>query len=265
MEAIGIIGGSGFYDLMENARMFIHSNRYGRSSEMYEGTVEGVPVYFLPRHGAEHEIIVPRINYRANIWAFKELGVKKIIATNCVGTSNPDIPPGDLVIPHDFCDWTRRFPRSLYDDSVEAYHVDMTPAYCPNLRKVLIDAARQVKPGHVHDKAVIFVNEGLRFETPFELKMFRSLGADLIGMTTLPEAVFAREAAICYAHICVPTNWCLGETIEADDFPRLLKQGVADFKEVLKIALKHIDYETDCPCVHALDHAILEKESKEVK
>ena len=89
--------------------------------------------------------------------------------------------------------------------------------------------------------------------------MFRQLGADLIGMTTLPEAVFAREAAICYAHICVPTNWCLGEQIEADDFPRLLKQGIEDFKQVLYLAIPTLSDDRDCPCSHALDHAILKK------
>ena len=89
-EPIGIIGGTGFYELLEHPRMLIHDNRYGRSSEIYVGLLEGVPVYFLPRHGPNHTVIVPRINYRANIWAMKELGVKKILATNCVGSSNPN-------------------------------------------------------------------------------------------------------------------------------------------------------------------------------
>ncbi len=258
-EPIGIIGGTGFYKLLENPRVFIHDNQYGRSSEIYEGKLEGVPVYFLPRHGPNHTVIVPRINYRANIWAFKELGVKKILATNCVGSSNPDIRPGDLVIPSDFCDLTRRFPRSLYDDTAIAYHVDLNPAYCPNLRKTLIDAAKQVLPGRVHEEAVIFVDEGLRFETKFELQLFRKLGADLIGMTTLPEAVFAREAAICYAHICVPTGWCMGEMLEMDDFHEVLDQGIEHFIETLRIAVKNIDYTTDCPCVHALDSVPLDR------
>lgn len=259
MNPIGIIGGSGFYDYLKNPRMFIHNNRYGRSSEIFEGELGGRKVFFLPRHGAEHEIIVPRINYRANIWAFKELGVQQILATNCVGSSNPDFPLGSLVIPHDFFDWTRRFPRSLYDDVPVAYHVDMTPAYCPVLRDILIQCAKAVRPERVIDHGVIFVNEGLRFETPFELQVFRKMGADLIGMTTLPEAVFAREAALCYAHICIPTNWCLGEAIEADDFPTLLQNGVADFKKVLERAVPMIPDARDCPCSHALDHAILEK------
>ena len=258
-EPIGIIGGTGFYELLENPRMFIHDSKYGRSSEIFEGTLSGVPVYFLPRHGPNHTVIVPRINYRANIWAMKELGVKKILATNCVGSSNQAIKPGDLVIPSDFCDLTRRFPRSLYDDTPVAYHVDLNPAYCPNLRKTLIDAAKKVLPGRVHEEAVIFVNEGLRFETKFELQLFRKLGADLIGMTTLPEAVFAREVAICYAHICVPTGWCMGELLEMDDFHSILSEGIAHFKQVLEIAVQSIDYETDCPCVHALDSIPLDR------
>ena len=190
--------------------MFVHNNKYGRFSEIFEGTIQGRTVYFLPRHGEEHKIIVPRINYRANIWAFKELGVERILATNCVGSSNPEIELGSLVIPHDFCDWTRRFPRSLYDDEVEAYHVDMTPAYCPDLRRALIDAANQVKPGHVHDQAVIFVNEGLRFETPFELKMFRSLGADACGMSTAVEAIAARHMGMEVCGISCISNLAAG-------------------------------------------------------
>ena len=91
MKPVGIIGGSGFYELLEHPRMFVHNNKYGRSSEIFEGTIQGRKVYFLPRHGEEHKIIVPRINYRANIWAFKELGVEQILATNCVGSSNPDM------------------------------------------------------------------------------------------------------------------------------------------------------------------------------
>lgn len=268
MEPIGIIGGSGFYSLLESPTMFIHNNRYGRSSEIYKGQLEGVPVYFLPRHGPGHNVIVPRINYRANIWAFKELGVQKILATNCVGSSNPEIRPGDLVVPSDFCDWTRRFPRSLYDDTTIAYHVDMNPAYCPNLRRALLDAAEQVKPGRVHREAVIFVNEGLRYETKFELQLFRKLGADLIGMTTVPEAVFAREAAICYAHICVPTGWCMGDMLELDDFDTILDQGVEDFKQVLRLAVKALSegrYADDCPCVHALDHILLDRSEKQDK
>lgn len=261
MNPIGIIGGSGFYELLDDAKMFVHNNRYGRSSEIFSGEIGGVPVYFLPRHGPDHKIIVSRINYRANMWAMKELGVQRILATNCVGSHNPDIAPGDLVIPHDFCDFTRRTPRSLYDDTVEAYHVDMTPAYCECLRSHLISAANRVKPGRVHDQAVIFVNEGLRFETPAELRMFRQLGADLIGMTTLPEAVFAREAAICYAHICVSPNWCTGEPIDDARFHEILQEGIHDFKEILKLCVSEIDREADCSCHHALDFALLEKES----
>lgn len=260
MEPIGIIGGSGFYDLLENREMFIHDSIYGRSSEIFSGTLEGRKVYFIPRHGPNHHVPVPRIPYRANMYAFYELGVRRVLATNAVGSMNPDIHVGDLVIPDDFCDLTRRYPRSMYDNTHIAYHVDMVPAYCPHLRNALIDAARIVKPGRVHDHGVLFVDEGLRFQTPFELRLFRRLGGDLIGMTTLPEAVFARELAMCYAHICCPTNWSTGDITEAASFPEVLKQGVEDFKNVLKIAVRNLGERPDCVCSHALDAAILSKE-----
>ena len=233
MHPIGIIGGSGFYDLMENAEMFIHDNKYGRSSEIFKGTIEGYPVYFLPRHGPEHHIIVPRINYRANMQAFKELGVQRIIATNSVGCLNPDIALGDMTIPDDFLDMTKRQPFSMYDDTVEAYHVGMTPAYCPVVRQALIDAANQVMPGHVHDHVKIVITEGLHYETQLEDRIYRSWGIDLIGVE-----------------------------IDADDLPRLLSAGVEAFKKVIRIAVKTLadEEETDCVCKHALDHAILAKQ-----
>lgn len=261
MEPIGIIGGSGFYDLLENPEVFIHDSKYGRSSEIFKGSIDGQPVYFIPRHGPQHHIIVPRINYRANIYALWELGVRRIFATNSVGSMNPEMKPGDMVIPDDFFDMTRRMPRSMYDDVPVAYHVDMCPAYCPTLRKALIDAANQVKPGHVHDHGVLFVDEGLRFNTPFELKVFRKLGGDLIGMTTIPEVIFAREMAMCYAHVCMPNNWAMGEQTDCAEFPELLRQGVEDFKSILRIAIKNVNLEDDCICKHALDAAILAKQN----
>ncbi len=261
MKPIGIIGGSGFYDLLEDPRMFIHDNCFGRSSEIYEGEVEGRHVYFIPRHGPEHTIIVPRINYRANIWAFKELGVERIISTNSVGSINPQMPPGDLVVPDDFYDATRRMPRSLYDDTVVAIHVDMTPPFCPQLRHLLIEGAQATKPGHVHDHGVLFVSEGLRMETPFEYRLYRKLGGDLVGMTSLPEAVLAREAAMCYATICVPVNFGgFGEPVEPTTFHSILRESVEEFKSIVRYVIKHLDLEKDCGCLHALDGAVLAKE-----
>lgn len=262
MQPIGIIGGSGFYDLMDDAEVFIHDNEYGRSSEIYRGTIDGYPVYFLPRHGPNHKIIVSRINYRANMKAFKDLGIQRLIATNSVGALNPNIALGDMVIPDDFLDMTKRFPYSMYDNTTEAYHVGMSPAYCPVVRKALIDAANQVMPGRVHDEAKIVITEGLHYETQFEDKLFLSWGIDLVGMTTLPEAVFARELAMCYAHICMPNNYCLGVEINAAELPVLLKAGVEAFKKIIPIAVKALASEEgeDCVCKHALDNAILDKQ-----
>lgn len=258
MKPIGIIGGSGHYELLESPRMFVHDNKYGRSSEIYEGVLNGSKVYFLPRHGPNHHIIVPRINYRANIWALKELGVEQIIATNSVGSLNPAIQVGELVIPHDFINFTSRTPRSLYDDTTRAYHVEMSPPYCPEIRARLISSAKKIFDGPVHDEAVIIIIEGLSFSTPHEQKLFRQWGADLVGMTNAPEAILAREAELCYAHICMPTD-CAGKPIKADTFPTLLRKGVQAFNEILYDVVGNLPETRTCSCGHALDHALLEK------
>lgn len=246
------------YEMLENPKMFIHDNRYGRSTEIYEGKIKGKPVFFLPRHGPDHTVIVPRIPYRANIWAMKELGIERIIATNSVGSLNPEINVGDMVVPNDFINFTNRTPRSFYDDMSVAYHVDMAPAYCPDIRKALIDASHKIHKGTTHDRAVIVIIEGLSFSTPAEQHMFRQWGADLVGMTTMPEAILAREAALCYAHICMPTD-CVGKPINSDVFQSLLKKGVQDFIEIITSAIETLAEERDCPCSHALDHAVLAK------
>ncbi len=260
MKPIAIIGGSGMYELLKNPKMFIHDNKYGRSSEIYEGKIKGRTVYFLPRHGPNHTVIVPRINYRANIWAFHELGCERVIATNSVGSLNPEIKIGDMVIPHDFIDTTRRFPRSLYDDTTVAYHVDMKPAYCPDIRGALINAAKKIHDGTTHDHGVLVVEEGLCYNTEAEQKIFRSWGADLVGMTTLPEAILAREAGLCYAHICIPTD-CIGEPVRSDVFQQNLKKGIRELSEILELTVEQLPDERDCPCSHALEHAILAKEA----
>jgi 5'-methylthioadenosine phosphorylase len=258
MERIGVIGGSGMYEMLENPSMFIHNNQFGRSTEIFEGKVGERTVYFLPRHGPDHTIIVPRIPYRANIWAMKELGVKRIIATNSVGSINASIGIGDMVIPDDYINFTSRMPRSFYDDIPIAYHVDMSPPYCPVIRESLIKAAKMVYDGPTHESATIVIIEGLSFSSPAEQRLFQQWGADLVGMTTMPEAVLAREAAMCYAHICMPTD-CIGEPIKADVFQRHLREGVQKFIEIITRAIEILDETHVCKCGNSLDHAILAK------
>jgi 5'-methylthioadenosine phosphorylase len=258
MDPIGIIGGSGMYEMLERPKMFIHDNQFGRSTEIFEGMIKGRLVYFLPRHGPNHTVIVPRIPYRANIWAMKELGVSRIIATNSVGSINSDIKIGDMVIPHDYINFTSRYPRSFYDDIPVAYHVDMADPYCPEIRSALIKASEEFSDRPTHDKAVIVVTEGLSFNSPAEQRMFQQWGGDLVGMTTMPEAILAKELALCYAHICMPTD-CFGEPIKANDFQRLLDSGVRRFIEIIIRAIELLPEGRGCSCPNSLDHAILAK------
>jgi len=212
MQAIGIIGGTG----LETARPLVErrvlemTTAYGPVT-LIEGNADGVEIVFISRHGSEHETLAHAVNHRANIAALRDRGVRQVIATNAVGSLRPDLPPGRLVILSDFIDMTRRRHEPL-DPSRET-HVDFTTPYCPRLRAALLRAARS-RGLDVEPSGVYLGVDGPRFETPAEVRAFGILGADVVGMTGLPEAVLAREAGLCYAAIAVVTNFAAGITAD---------------------------------------------------
>ncbi len=165
-------------------------------------------LYFLSRHGPQHRTAPHQINYRANALALRELGVKYAIATNAVGSLREDLQPGSLALLDDFIDFTRTRPLTLFSDD-EWSHTDFTEPYSSNLRAALLDAAGQLEIP-VMATATYICCDGPRFESPAEVRLFRSWGADVVGMTGLPEAIFAREAGIDYAAIAVVTNLAAG-------------------------------------------------------
>jgi len=162
---------------------------YGLPPPISVRDVHGSPVAFLPRHGYEHQYPPHRVNYRANIYALHKIGVQRIVATNAVGAVNADFRPGDFVVPHDL--------------------VDFTEPYCPEIRKILIEAASKTTTD-VWGKAVYACTEGPRFETAAEIRMFKRLGCDIVGMTEVPEAPLARELGMCYATLCFVSNMAAG-------------------------------------------------------
>lgn len=211
----GVIGGTGFYrltDASEAERIGVET-RYG--PVCVEGTRLGdVEIAFLPRHGAGHNVPPHRVNYRANIAALKQLGITGILASAAVGSLSETMPPGSLAILTQFLDFTRSRPTTFYDgESGEVVHVDMSDPYCPHLRGEL-EAAADALGERVLSEATYVCAEGPRFETPAEIRMFRLLGGDLVGMTNVPEVVLAREAGICYAAVAVVTNWAAGVSNE---------------------------------------------------
>ena len=250
-----IIGGSGFEQLFKDAEPLHIGTPYGAAS-MAIGMTEDRPVAFLSRHEAEHSVPPHRINYRANIWALHQVGVERIIALNAVGAVNRDFRPCDIVVPHDFIDFTK-MRSATFCDEPPVTHVDFSQPYCPETRGFLLEALRGSSL-RVWEKAVFLCTEGPRYETPAEVEMFRRLGCDVLGMTGVTEAVLARELEMCYVAVCCVTNMAAGlqekiRPAEAAEMPKLiaprLEQALIEAVKALPVARK------DCPCLSALKNA----------
>lgn len=207
----GIIGGSGLSDMsgLEFTEALRIETPYGAPSDTYRrGEIAGREIFFLPRHGTAHEIQPHRVNYRANIWGFKELGVEKILSFGASGGIKPELKPGMLALPDQVIDNTSGRESTFFDNR-EVVHIDFTEPFCPDLRRYLIDAA--VKAGiEVTGSGVYICVNGPRLETGAEIRTFARWGADMVGMTAMPEAVLAREAGICLAVVSVITNFAAG-------------------------------------------------------
>lgn len=249
---IGIIGGSGVYEITEKAdectKQLVKTD-YGEV-EVSILDIFNKKVAFIPRHASGHSIPPHKINFRANIDALKNVGVTKIIATNSVGSMNLEMPPGSFVIPDDFLDFSQDRKKTFYEDKV--VHIDVTEAYCPQLRDVLADCGDVILGG------TYVCTEGPRFETPAEIKMFKMLGGDLVGMTGVPEVTLAREREICYNSICIVSNYASGiseEELTIDEVFEMIKQKEAELLELIYNFIRNVDETSDCTCNHALDGA----------
>jgi 5'-methylthioadenosine phosphorylase len=223
------------------------------------GTMGGRPTACIQRYGARMTVPSHKINHRAHVWAFKQLGVERILSQNAIGSINPVLRPGDILIPHDFIDHTKQRPQSLYDDYDCWVRVDMTEPFCPQTRQALIAGARQVS-NRVIERGVFVCFEGPRFETPTEIRMFQQLGGDIVGTPLVPEVIFAREAEICYASISGVINFGAGlapavvHVGEGSMFDFYLSSGLQQQIENATIAaLDHLPAERTCPCARALD------------
>ena len=249
---IGIIGGSGVYEITKKADIVenkLVKTDYG-DVEVSILDIFSKKVAFIPRHAAGHSIPPHKINYRANIDALKYVGVDKIIATNSVGSMNTQLPPGSFVIPDDFLDFSQDRIKTFYEDKV--VHIDVSNAYCPQLRDVLD------KSGDVILGGTYVCTDGPRFETPAEIKMFKMLGGDLVGMTGVPEVVLAREREICYNSICIVSNYASGispNELTIDEVFEMLAKKEVELLELIYNFIKNVDESLDCSCHHALGGA----------
>jgi 5'-methylthioadenosine phosphorylase len=207
----------------------------------------------MPRHGAGHSIPPHRINYRANIWALKQLGVTQVFATAAVGSLQLDVAPGSLVIVDDFLDFTKSRPSTFFDEGT-VVHVDVTDPYCGRLRRALADSAHAVGIEVRHGGTYV-CTEGPRFETPAEIRFYQSLGATVVGMTSVPEVVLAKEAELCYATVCMVTNYGAGiseHPLTHEEVVDAMQQNVHLIGRLFFHTIATLGAERDCRCANAV-------------
>lgn len=259
---IGIIGGSGLYHMegLRNIKEIRVSTPFGKPSDPIKiGTFEGMRVAFLARHGREHSIMPTGINYRANIYALKSLGVTRLFSVSAVGSMKEAIRPGDCVLPDQFLDRTTQRPNTFFDQGVVA-HVSFANPICQSLSSVLWEAAQDLSVT-VHRPGTYLCIEGPQFSTKAESLLYRRWEVDVIGMTNIPEAKLAREAEMCYATLALVTDYdCWHDTEEAVSVGAILeimKRNVEMARDLLAKALVLSLRLGSCPCHTALEHAVI--------
>ncbi len=210
--------------------------------------IGGVETLAVLRHGVKHENPPHMVEYRANIWSLKELGVNRLLAVNTVGTINPIMRPGDLTVPHNMIDFTKRRRYTFYD-AQPVVHIDFTKPYCEELRSLLIKSACKLGET-VWDKSTYICTEGPRFETAAEIRMFRLLGADVVGMTGCPEAALARELGLCYASLCIVSNMAAGmqSRVTSREVSEIVFRKREAVIKVLGETIKDIPADRNCSC-----------------
>ncbi|MGC4095812.1 MAG: S-methyl-5'-thioadenosine phosphorylase [Nitrospira sp.] len=259
---IGVIGGSGLYNIegLTSTRSIRVRTPFGAPSDAITvGSLEGIRIAFLSRHGRGHVVNPSGINYRANIFALKSLGVSQVISVSAVGSMKESIHPGDVVIPDQFIDLTKRRVSTFFDDGLVA-HVAFSEPICAELGRALHSAGEQVG-ATVRRSGTYLCMEGPQFSTKAESRLYRQWGVDVIGMTNMPEAKLAREAELCYATMALVTDYdCWHETEEAvtvEAVLNTLQRNVILAKQILRAVIPALSNPIECPCHRALDHAIL--------
>ena len=260
--ALGVIGGSGLYELpgMTDVRWRRVRTPFGDPSDEYcVGLFGGRPVVFLPRHGRGHRIAPSELNFRANIWGLKSLGVEWVVSVSAVGSMKEAIRPLDLVIPDQFVDFTKRRVSSFFGDGIVA-HVGMADPVCPHLASALEKAARETG-ATVHGGGTYVCIEGPQFSTKAESRIFRSWGVDVIGMTNMPEAKLAREAELCYATLALATDYDVWhashEAVTVEAVVQNLLRNVETAKDVLRRLIPGVAPPRTCPCPSLLANAVI--------
>ena len=242
----------GFPELEREIRV---GTPYGIASSISILEIGGKGVAFLPRHSVHHTLPPHKINYRGNLYGLHKLGVERILAIHAVGAINTQLKKGDLVVPKDFIDFASKRESTFYDES-PVIHIDLSEPYCPEIRKALTDVLQEKGFTPLPD-SVYACTEGPRYETSAEVRMLRSLGADVVGMTSSTEAILARELEVCYASLCFVSNIAAGieNRVSTNKIQEVARKTVPIIEEVLSGALNRLPTNRDCVCAHALEDA----------
>jgi 5'-methylthioadenosine phosphorylase len=264
---IGVIGGSGLYkmDGLERMREVEVQTPFGKpSGKLVRGRLANVEMVFLPRHGLGHRWLPTEVNFRANTFAMKKMGVERIISVSAVGSLREEIAPGHVVIPDQFIDRTTQRPSTFFGRGLVA-HVSLADPFCKDLSGVLASAANS-EGANVHAGGTYLCMEGPQFSTRAESHLYRSWGAHVIGMTNLQEAKLAREAEICFATLALATDYdCWNESagdVEIDHVLAVLKQNVDLAQRTIRRAVTQLSSARSCACASALKDAIITERAR---
>jgi 5'-methylthioadenosine phosphorylase len=264
---IGVIGGSGLYQMegLKGVREVDVKTPFGKLSDrLVRGKLGGAEMVFLPRHGKGHRWLPTEVNFRANIFALKKLGVERIISVSAVGSLRENIAPGHLVVPDQFIDRTTQRPSTFFGKGLVA-HVSLADPFCRELSSALVNAAES-EGATVHAGGTYVCMEGPQFSTRAESHLYRSWGAHVIGMTNLQEAKLAREAEICFGTLALATDYdCWNEQagdVEIEHVLAVLKRNVDLAQRTIRRAVAELPQERSCACRSALKDAIITERSR---
>jgi 5'-methylthioadenosine phosphorylase len=256
---VGIFGGSGFYRFLDDVEEVAVDTPYGPpSARIRLGEVEGVRVAFMPRHGDQHSLPPHRINYRANVWAMREVGVRRIVGPSACGSLKPELEPGTFVVCDQFVDRTSGREDTFYDGP-QTTHVSAAEPYCPDLARILSDADPEIRVG-----GTVVVIQGPRFSTRAESRWFAAAGWDVVNMTQYPEAWLARELELCYVNLMLVTDYDAGlagmpdvPPVSAEMAFEVFSQNLDRLRALLFRAVPKIGPQPECVCASALASAIV--------
>jgi 5'-methylthioadenosine phosphorylase len=266
-KIVGVIGGSGLYQMegLEKVREIQVETPFGKPSDAYvRGILDGTELVFLPRHGKGHWWLPTEVNFRANIYGMKKLGVEWIISVCAVGSLKEEISPGQVVIPDQYIDRTTQRPSTFFGKGIVA-HVSLADPFCPLLREVLLACAKE-EGTKVHPAGTYLCMEGPQFSTRAESHLYRSWGAHVIGMTNLQEAKLAREAEICFVTIALAADYdCWNPKagdVEIHQVLAILQENVQLAQRLIRRSLARLPEVRSCACATALKDAIITERSK---